>query len=57
MISDPNKKSDNGYSEDLKEGNVDINVQCLIRDDLPAKVKPKNLKKMTRVIPAINPFD
>lgn len=34
-------RSDHQYWEQLQRGDVDIDVKCLTRDQLPEKVRPK----------------
>ena len=53
LIYDPMEgKNDHIYQEDLNDGNIDIDVRCLTRDELPDLVKPKIERK---VIHAIDP--
>jgi hypothetical protein len=49
-------KSDFSYNENMKSGDMSIDVQCLKRDELPDIVKPKVKQQPTQSIPARDPF-
>ena len=50
------ERSDFSYNDLLQKAEIDIDVQCLTREDLPELVKPKIQIKPTRIIPVRDPF-
>lgn len=46
------EKPDFSYDENRKQGEIDIDIKCLSRDELPEQVRPKNKQVEVKSIPA-----